>query len=486
MRPILPIRSEIATRMAAFDFSVMGNLLPNPDPLLKQLGQDIRVYRDIARDPHVGACVRRRKAAVLALSWDVDRGRAASRATKSVQAMLADLDTERLIRQALDACQYGYQPLEVSWRPGTGGLWVDVVEAKPPEWFCFDAESQLRFRTREQPLEGIPLPPAKFLLPRQDASYRNPYGEPDLALCYWPALFKKGGLRFWLTFAEKYGGAFAVGKLPRSAQAAERQEMLTALEGLLQDAVATVPDDGSVEIIESAGKSASSDLYQSLVMHCRGEISIVQTGTNQTMEASSNKASAHAGLDVAHELRDADAAIVTATVNQLIQWVVERNYPGSPAPVFQMWDQEEQDRLQAERDKSNYDAGARYTNAYWINAYGYKPEDLAPEAHSATAPPDAPGASAAAFAEAALAAEPAPWAPEAAQLAAATQPQLDAWLAQLRGLVDLAETPAALQAAMVGAWGHLPTEQLAQLMAAGFALAELRGMEAARADAGPT
>lgn len=36
------------------------------------------------------------------------------------------------------------------------------------------------------------------------------------------------------------------------------------------------------------------------------------------------------------------------------------------------------DQLQAARDKSNYDAGARFTNAYWMRAYGYQEGDLVP------------------------------------------------------------------------------------------------------------
>lgn len=377
---------EIATRMAALDFSVMGQWLPNPDPLLKQLGRDIKVYKDIARDSHVGACIRRRKSAVKALEWGLDRGRARSRVNKAVEDALGALDLQRIFGQALDAVLYGYCPMEIDWRPGPGGIVPIDVQAKPPEWFTFDAEARLRFKTKAQPIWGEELPERKFLLPRQDPSYQNPYGFADLALCYWPVIFKKGGLRFWLTFAEKYGGAFAYGKLPRGAEESERAKMLQALSDMLQDAVAVIPDDGSVEILEAAGKTASADLYERLALHCRGEISIVLTGTNQSIEKDAGKASAYAGLDVAADLRDGDAEIVAAAINQLIGWMVELNWPGAEPPVFSFWDQEAQDDLQARRDKSNYDAGARFTNAYWMRAYGYQEGDLAAPAAPRPAP----------------------------------------------------------------------------------------------------
>jgi hypothetical protein len=66
-------------------------------------------------------------------------------------------------------------------------------------------------------------------------------------------------------------------------------------------------------------------------------------------------------------------------VNQLIRWTCEVNWPGAEPPVFEMWDQESRDVTQAARDKSNYDAGARFTNAYWVREYGYQDGDLKPE-----------------------------------------------------------------------------------------------------------
>ena len=476
---------DIATRVRALDFNALGLLLPNPDPLLKELGQDVAVYRNLARDPHVGSCIRRRKSAVKALEWGLDRGRAHSRVARSVEDMLADLDMERLIGQALEATLYGYQPMEITWRGSTGRVAPVAVEAKPPEWFQFDPENALRMKTWAAPLEGELLPERKFLLPRQDPTYANPYGFADLSLCYWPVIFKKGGMRFWLSFAEKFGGAWAIGKQPRTATNEERAALLTGLEEMLANGIGTIPDDGAVEIIEMAGKSASADLYERLVMHCRSEISIVMTGTNQTVEATSNKASAHAGMDVARDLRDADAEIVSAAVNQLIRWMVEINWPGADAPVWSMWDQEAQDELQAQRDERNARSGARFTPAYWMRAYGYQPGDI--EARTAPPPqeagqPVAPvPAPAVAFAEAALAAAtpPADPATELTDQLAADATARQTWGAmveQVQALVERAGSLAELQRALTEAYGGLDSDQLVRVMAAALALAELRGM----------
>lgn len=502
----------VATRVAALDYSALGQLLPNPDPILKATGKDIKTYRDIARDSHVGACIRRRKSAVKALQWGVDRGQAPARVAKAVADMIARLDMERIIGNALDATLYGYAPIEIDWRSGSdgagggtapfAGVWPADLVALPPEWFCFDADNALRFKTRAAPLFGELLPERKFLLPRQDATYQNPYGLGDLALCYWPVVFKKGGMKFWLNFAEKFGSAFLFGTLPRAALAAERAALLDDLEALVQNGVGVIPDDGSVAPVEVAGKSASADLYEKLVLHCRGEISIVLTGTNQTVEASANKASAHAGMDVAGDLRDGDAEIVTAAINQLIRWTVELNWPGQAAPTFSMWDQVAKDKLQADRDKSNHEAGANFTNSFWMRNYGYQASDLADPGAAALqarglpglpglpVTPGAPGklaavAFAAAATAAALAAEPLdPTAREQAQLASAAAPAWAGMVDQVGALVAAAPDLATLQRTLTNAYGGLDTDALTELMTAAFALAHLKGMVAVRDQAG--
>ncbi len=364
-----------------------------------------------------------------------------------------------------------------------GGLWVPGdVQAKPPEWFCFDANNALRFKTKTSPIVGELQPERKFLVPRQDPTYKNPYGFPDLAMCFWPMMFKKNGLKFWLSFIEKFGSAFSVGKLPRSATDAERQELLDSLEALIQNGVATIPDDGSVELVEMAGKGASADLYEKLVMHCRSDIAIALLGQNQTTESSANKASATAGLKVTDDLRDGDAQIIADSINEMIGWFCQVNFGDVQPPVFSFWDQEALDRLQADRDKSNHEAGANFTNAYFMRAYGYQEGDLKPEG---TAPPAAavvaPGA--AAFAEPGQAAAIDPTQQQTDALVQGTASTWTAMVDQLQGLVDKATNVAQLQKSIALAYGDLDSSELVKLMAAAMALAELKGMDAARTEA---
>ena len=358
------LAAQIATRArSAQFFSDLGLMLPNPDPVLKAIGKDITVYRELRSDPQVGGNIRRRKGAVKALEWGVNNGQAKEGAAQIVEAIFADLEMDRIISEILEAPLYGYQPLEVVWgKVGSYIVPVDII-GKPPEWFCFDAENRLRLRTKEDPVYGELVPDRKFLLPRQDATYDNPYGMPDLSMCFWPTSFKKGGLKFWVTFAEKYGSPWVIGKHPRNTPTEETDDLLEKLADMVQDAVAVIPDDSSVDIKEAAGKSSSADVYERLLMFCRSEVNYALLGQNQTSEANSNRASAQAGLEVTRDIRDADSRMVEATFNTLIRWIWDFNFNESTRPEFSMWEQEEVDKVLAERDKTLTEAGVTLTKS---------------------------------------------------------------------------------------------------------------------------
>lgn len=72
---------HIATRGRSSAGGFSGANLPNPDPILKALGKDITVYRDLRSAALVGGNVRRRKASVLSLERGIKRGDAPSRSS---------------------------------------------------------------------------------------------------------------------------------------------------------------------------------------------------------------------------------------------------------------------------------------------------------------------------------------------------------------------------------------------------------------------
>ena len=348
--------------------------LPNPDPVLKKMGKDISAYREILSDSQVGGCVRRRKAAIKGLEWRITP--TGNEKTDEILTALFDrLPMSKIISEILDATLFGYQALEVMWESENGLLLPTAIVGKPQEWFVFDEENQLKLRTKEN-FNGEELPPYRILLATQNATYINPYGLGDLSLCFWAATFKKGGFKFWLGFAEKYGTPWLVGKYPRSAQAHEIDELLDSMEKMLGTAVAAIPDDSSIGMLESSSKGGSSQVFDDFLCYCKSEIAIAILGQNQTTEAEANRASATAGLEVTRDIRNDDASLVEGVFNQLLAWICELNFSVDTLPTFELFEQESIDKLQAERDKILTEIGVSFTEQYIHRTYGFEEGDI--------------------------------------------------------------------------------------------------------------
>jgi len=475
------LSEQIATRDRSMDMS-FGFILPNPDPILKRQGKDIAVYRDMRSRASVGGPIRRRKAAVKALEWRVERGKASARVTRLANDVLATYDMDRLINEITNAVLFGYQPLELVWSPFNGAAAPLQVIGKPQEWFFFDNAAQLRFRSRQQPLQGEELEPRKFLLARQEASYENPYGFADLSMCFWADTFMRGGLKFWVTFTEKYGTPWLVGKQPRGTPGSEVNNLLDKLEAMVQDAVAAIPDDSSIDILESGDKGASADLYERLLMYCRSEINIALLGQNQSTESNSNRASATAGLEVAKTIRDGDAALVMATMNQLLRWLTDlHDGEQAPAPTFVLFEEEDVNTQQAVRDETLTKAGVKFTKEYWMRVYRLQDGDIE-DAPAGPSMPAAPGTAAAVPVE--FVEGTAPAVVPTGELNTAAAPIVMAWVRDLRALVEAHSEPQALQDALLEAYSELPTDELTEVMALAFELAHLQGRDQVMQGAG--
>ena len=76
-----PLTTEL-TRPGAIDNTEgwsVNQTLPNPDPILREIGLAETAYEQVLAEPQVSGAFRSRKAGVKRLSWDIDRDRAKSR-----------------------------------------------------------------------------------------------------------------------------------------------------------------------------------------------------------------------------------------------------------------------------------------------------------------------------------------------------------------------------------------------------------------------
>lgn len=380
-----PTAVEIVTAATAHDFQALTGYLPNPDKVLKAENADIALYEGLLYDAHVGAVVDSVIDAVKSLEWAVDRGKSKSRYAKDLSNWLRDWDMHSFIEAMMNARLYGYQPLEVMWSQVGDLLVPSEAIAKPQKWFVFDQNRVLRFRTLDDKDLGMSLEqfPRKFLCPTYKGTYLNPYGTGVLSRCFWPVTFKRGGLKFWLTFIEKYGMPHVMIRVPASTTDQRRSELLSVGKRMIQDAVAVINDTDAITLVESQSKGASSDLYNRLFTVMNEEISKAiksETLTTQLGDSGSY-AAAKTHSEVSAAGIDSVKSLVQRELNQLVDWYMEVNVSESvERPRIVPYEEENVDKDLAERDKTLVDAGVRLTRTYWIRAYGFDESDLEEDA----------------------------------------------------------------------------------------------------------
>lgn len=372
----------IATRQAVEWFTQLWGLLPNPDVVLEKSKKDISAYAELLYDPHTSACTESRKSGTLSLEWTLQAEKNDALAAL-LQERLEQLNVYRIIEEMLNAPLFGYQPLEVEWELVNNLLLPTRIEAKPLEWFGFDEYNTLRLRTIEAPIEGIPLPPYRFLTVQHRPTYKNPYGTAILSRVYWSQFWKRNIQRFWNTFAEKFGTPWVVLHHPYNGNDSETRAKINALvssvRDMVQDAVIGLPQGANAEL-EGVSTSVNADMYKLFLDFCNAEISkaiLGQTLSTETAKTGGSYAATKAHLEVRKEIIESDKRLVEQSFNRLIGWVYELNRPaGTSVPKFLLYETTDVDKVKAERDKILHDVGVRFTEQYFVEQYGLKETDF--------------------------------------------------------------------------------------------------------------
>lgn len=367
----------IATRQA-FLFSALNELLPNPDVILQKNNETLETYKNFLYDAHVSSCVQSRKAGVLSLNWEINRGGTKSTESEFIEEIFNSLNLRQIISEMLDAPLFGFKPIEIYWSEVEGKIIPKELKGKPSWWFEFDSNNMLRFKDRQKP-NGVLLPNKKFLLLQHNATYDNPYGESILAKCYYPVIFKKGGMKLWSVFTQKYGMPFLHGKIGLGKGQEEAYELFNVLEKLQQDGIAVTEEEVSIDILESS-KTSSADVYKNLLHFCNAEISkaiLSQTLTTEQGDTGSY-AMSQTHLQVRKDVVDADKQLVEYWLNKLIEWIIEFNFESvSEMPRFVMYEEQDVDMTLAQRDQTLSSTGqVKFTKEYFKRNYGFKDDEI--------------------------------------------------------------------------------------------------------------
>jgi len=381
---------EIATRETSYEFIQFIGLLPDPDPILMKLSDSGHsIFKNLLSDSQVLSCIQSRKLAVLKKEFKIKPGVHKDEEKPSEQSVnlcndfvddifsMGKKKIHDLIAQIMDAPFFGFTPCELIFKPEKGKIRVKEIRALPNHWFGFDDENKPRFISLDNPWEGELLPQYKFVFASHFPDFENPYGLRLLSRCYWPVQFKKGGIKFWLKFLEKFGIPYLFGKYPKGTALGTQQKLLDDLMKMHQTSVAVGPDGSSLDILSISGK-ANGDLFKDLKIEMDNEISKILQGQAQSLNIGekSTYASAYKVGERLDIYTDADLLLIKTTFDEISHNYTQVNAPEIPPPTLEFFEESDPKKDHAERDKTLFSAGVRYTKDYFMRTYGYLADEI--------------------------------------------------------------------------------------------------------------
>ena len=480
------IKAEIASTRNGRDitrgFVDALSLLPPTDSVIDRAG-GYRGYEELLRDEQVAACFGQRRLAVIRRPWQVMPGgdkRLDKQAAQLVEDTLARIGWDQVCDQMLYARFYGYAVAEVMWAVNGGRVEIAEIRVRDRRRFGFAPDRSLRLLTMAKP-DGEPLPERKFWTLAVGAShFDEPYGRGIAQQIYWPVWFKRQGARFWAIFMEKFGAPTVVGKFPAGTSEADADKLLAAVEAVHTDSGVRIPEGMTIELLEAS--RGGEGTYSEWMRYWDGAIAKALLGQTMTTDDGSSMSQAKVHMDVRQDIVTADADLLHASAaDSWVRWLIDYNLPGAAYP--KIWrDMEEAEDLKerADRDKVLHEMGWKLKPDAVAEVYGdeYEREEPADEAGP---DPAQPGQN---LEEPVSAAELDPEATVADGIAERMEVDgaepLQDWVERLRVIVDQAESLPALRDRLLEAFGELPTDDLARVMQAGFAVAELAGRFEAR------
>ncbi len=354
----LPLNKEIIIRSNNNNYHNWAKLLPDPDPVLNKLGKSNEALKELLSDSHLSSCITRRKMGVKSLEWQIIKSEGTTEDELNlVKYALEFLSENRckikdLISSSLNPILWGFSVFEIIWTYHNNYWIPKAVIEKPRECFSFDENNNLIYRNNNSYVNlDEDKYKHKFILLQNEPSFENPYGEKALSKCFWPITFKKGGLKFWSMFVEKYGMPFILAKQPRNLSSVDSQNLLVKLENMVQDAIAVIPDDSSVEFKEAKGLS-SSEVYEKFITHQNNAISkaILTNVFSTEYQSTGGYATAKSGIETEKLLAKEDKDFPEQLFNTLIKYIIELNTGNKYYPQFKLYEVDESKKEFAERD----------------------------------------------------------------------------------------------------------------------------------------
>lgn len=378
--------------------------LPNPDPILRDMGQAERVYYSIAADPHVLGDIRSIRGNFRGHSYRLNVGRDGDPKSAAALELCRQwmdehqpnplADWLEVMWQMSAAFMTGYRPHELVWELVDGKYLPTQVIDRPARRFRFDAHGNPLLVSVGN-LLGEPIEdPYLFVVSRHMADAVNPYGVAVLSSCFWSWTFKTGGWKYFVKYCERHGLPWPVGRYPLGTGEDEIDKLEAALAGMMEAGYVVAPDGTGLELLVPTGNAAGGTPQMHMIDLANREMSKALTG--QAMVAELQGAGARAASETAlkrqESIDDSVRDISALSMGQIFRWITLFNFgDGVAPPTLEFYKHEPGGKDRAETYKIARDVGARPSRKGMLAELGIPEatdadDALLPQAPAAVAP----------------------------------------------------------------------------------------------------
>lgn len=442
------------------------------------------------RDGHYASVLSTRKLALAGLDIRVDSFSDDKRDVEIADAVRELVDAPgfgEMVFELTDALGKGYSVSEIIW-DRTGKVWVPERYAhRDPRFFRWDRETghQLRLLDEADPVNGIALPPHKFVVHRPKLRSGLPVRGGLARLAAVAYMCKAWAWKDWMAFADVFGMPMRVGTYGTGAKEADIARLMRAVANLGSDAAAVIHESTKITFEAAPNTAGAADFFERLANFWDKQVSKAVLGQTMTTDDGASLSQAKVHNDVREDLLKADAKGLQNTLNlQLVQAFVDLNFGAGRYPRLVVQVPEPEDLkllvesleklvplgLEVEqsiiRDKLNLPDPPTGEAVKLLRAPAQQPA-------TAATPPPSPT-------KQAENRELAPRADREDQLAAlladAADPLVGEWVDQVRGLIDSAGSLEEVRDGLLDLLPQLDAGKFAQVMQHALAVAGAAGM----------
>lgn len=419
----------------------IGELSVTSDTVLQnRSGGHLKIYESVLSDEEVKSSLTQRQDAVVSREYKIDAGgerpidiEAADFAREQVEKIGFD----RITKQMHYGIFYGYAVAELIYGVDGAHIGWERVAVRNRRRFRYSQTGELRLLTRDNQTSGEPCRAPYFWHYATGADNDDEFYGIGLAhWLYWPTLFKRNTIKFWLIFLDKFGMPTTIGRHPTGATPEQKRDLLEITQAVQTDTGIILPEGMTIELLNAA-RSGTAD-YKSMYDAMNNAIQRVVVGQTASSGGTPGRlGNEQLQSDVLTSIAKSDADLICESFNRgPLTWLTQMNFPGAEPPkISRIFEEPEDLTARANREKIVYETtGYRPTLASVQDTYGGEwtanadnniggktptPSTEFSESQPTTTPPfnNVPGA----------------LAPRTADV---LQPSVDRWINQIREIVD--------------------------------------------------